>query len=849
MEIPLHSVIITAGPACCGKTTFARILRERLLGCFKTVRANIPYLSSDECRQRVLSRSDLPKDSPPMMDASAAAFELLYRDLDAMLMFPSKPEFVIVDSTGLSKPFHDRVKEICDARGYTRYNLVFDYTDFKAFFRYAETIKVKERIREQVARMRENYSVLSRPRFRIRSPDMDVYPTIPDLPLYESCFLSGQSDYVIIGDVHENVPLLQKIIHEQGARCNGTTPMKFILVGDFLDTKVPDVAADRSRAVESTRTILQFLHANRERFLFVIGNHEHYHMAHRGVLTEDTPHFSGRHALLEDEGLMKMFLDLFASAKPFLVNDPFRLKDTTPVEAMSGARPFIVTHSPCLPKHLAKTDPVSLLRQRYHQRPDGDEKLELFMKECQFDAQHFRHVFGHFTFSEPFVEGSLIGLDVKGDRLAYCVALLGGHGSKFKIRTSSAGEDRVARSPWEKTVLITDEDNKHISFMARNGVNYLSGTMPPSDSDADMLEPVRTAMETFRASGVQRVCIQPKYMGSRCQVYLNVLNPSSSYAVTRNGFPIGKPDLTKMYHDLTEKFRDLAQELCQGAGKGPVEWFLLDGELMPWMTLGRGLIDEMFSPLAAALKTEVSVLESSSFFDRVLPALLLDLQGVPVGEKPSREQYGGAAEHLLAARRLTDLLPFTNLDSHRDAVENFSLQVHTYGSDGQITYKPFRLLKAVLCDGSEVLGNTRYPTTSQNFAAVSDDEFIVCGLDDISAAELYFQGITGRQMEGIVIKPEDPSGGTSLPYLKVRDAGYLAIVYGFDHQSSRRKGRLVARKKTGMKRRLAVSEYASGEEVLSIPLKSVKDGDERYVKLMARILCDFRQETSLDPAL
>ncbi len=59
-----------------------------------------------------------------------------------------------------------------------------------------------------------------------------------------------------------------------------------------------------------------------------------------------------------------------------------------------------------------------------------------------------------------------------------------------------------------------------VRHIKHQGTKFISGTMPPAPSTATELEPLESALEYFRKRGVEKVVLQPKYMGSRCQLYL-----------------------------------------------------------------------------------------------------------------------------------------------------------------------------------------------------------------------------------------------------------------------------------------------------------------------------------------
>lgn len=849
LDIPLHSVIVTVGPTKSGKTTWARELRARLISSFDAIQANVPYISTDEMRWNMIGRSDLDRSSPPMIDASAAAFKAAYATLDALLSQPIAPEYVVLDSTGLGEEFQARVKEICDRHGFTRFLVLFDFRKYADFFLHAQNMTEKKTIQRQITRMRENYRLFPRPRYTVKNLTATPDLSLKNRDLYQSCFLRQQCDYVIIGDVHEDVVTLQKIMDATAKH----HPV-YVLVGDFLDLKED---YDRDTAIESTKRIVEFLHEHLDRFEIVMGNHEYYHwrrmrQTERGWCYdmdpdgEKTAFFSARHALNEDAQVRERLARILGKAKPFLVNDTYRLRDVILEDDTKRPPPFVVTHAPCEVKYVARCSEEAVRRQRYYQRPGDEDQLLAYMKAIRLGTQHLRHIFGHTQWSEPYVDGGLIGLDVTGDRLAYCTAapcrdVVGAVTVKWADgKTVGKRNAHVRAAP-----AISPEDEAHIRRMADNVVNYLSGTMPPSEADADDLEPVRTALAEFKRAGQDEVCLQMKFMGSRCQIYLNMADTGQSYAVSRNGYVIRNVGMEELFSTLVERHMYVGRQ-------HNARWIIMDGELMPWRALGAGLVDDLFQPIADALSEESAALREAGFYDRVLPALRETVKGTHLSSTPYTElsdSFGGATTHIVAAGRLlNDVLQYSDAESHAAAAGAFVRQVQQHGAPAPLDFEAFRLLKIIRADGQETLGSDLYRTTSENFAAVSRREFVVCKTSDVAAAEKFFARVTGSGMEGIVVKPQIASPDI-VPHIKVRGAEYLTLVYGYDYREDKKARRLIQRKKVGAKTKLAVTEFAAAEEMLAVPRRALSAENEEYVRVVSRILDGFHREESLDPAL
>ena len=90
------------------------------------------------------------------------------------------------------------------------------------------------------------------------------------------------------------------------------------------------------------------------------------------------------------------------------------------------------------------------------------------------------------------------------------------------------------------------------------------------------------------------------------------------------------------------------------------------------------------------------------------------------------------------------------------------------------------------------------------FRFLSEDEALVLDLSDgdaLEKAERYFSRLTTEEgMEGVVIKPELWDGKT-VPYMKVRNADYLSIIYGYDYRFPHKYRKLLKQKSIQQKLR------------------------------------------------
>lgn len=372
--------------------------------------------------------------------------------------------------------------------------------------------------------------------------------------------------------------------------------------------------------------------------------------------------------------------------------------------------------------------------------------------------------------------------------------------------------------------------------------------MSPSDKDeqAQELESLRRGLEAFSERGVNQVVLQPKYMGSRCNVYLH-RELESCFAVSRNGYRIRQVEMTAIYERLLERFGSYMKER-------KLTMLVLDGELLPWKALGEGLIERQFRPIERALETELAFLQQNGF-EQAVGRLIADYEASGFEQEQHRiakgelsDKYGsGTYQTYKHVGEVRD--SYVPLDEHVAALTTYKRQLELYGADQELEYKPFALLKELYEDGREELPD--WPT-SQMYAFLSDDEALLLDLsepDSLGRAERYFDKLTvERKMEGVVLKPEVWDGRT-VPYMKVRNRDYLSIVYGYDYMFPHKHRKLVKQKNIARKLRTSLSEYRLGLRMLQIPFVDISPEHQGYKEIAAGLLFETAQENEIDPRL
>lgn len=226
------------------------------------------------------------------------------------------------------------------------------------------------------------------------------------------------------------------------------------------------------------------------------------------------------------------------------------------------------------------------------------------------------------------------------------------------------------------------------------------------------------------------------------------------------------------------------------------DWLVLDAELLPWSAKAEDLLRRQYASVGAAataaLRAEAEVLAAVAG------------RGVDVGDRPTR-----AGERRAMADRFVDAYrrycwPVTSVDDLRLA------PFQVLAGEGKVHAFTDHLWHL------DVLGRLAAsdPTTFRATATVTVD------LGDPAAeaaAVAWWEELTGRGGEGMVVKPVDvvhrhPKGLTQ-PGIKCRGPEYLRIVYGPEYTAPEHLERLRSRG-LGHKRSLALREFALGIEAL-----------------------------------
>ena len=370
---------------------------------------------------------------------------------------------------------------------------------------------------------------------------------------------------------------------------------------------------------------------------------------------------------------------------------------------------------------------------------------------------------------------------------------------------------RIVQTSLHHTVTIREENaNAALEVMSRFAVNpkwlvYLPPTMSPSETTTrpGMLEHPAEAFAYYRNHGVPSVICEEKHMGSRAVLIVcrdeetarkrfGVTGEGVGVVVTRTGRPFFAD--AALSAALLDRVR-VAIEKADLWSSLRSDWMCLDAELMPWSLKAQELLRGQYAAVGAvsevALDAAASVLEQAN-------ARGLDVSELAVRTKVRREKsarYRAAYRHYCwPVSSLSDvkLAPF-----HVMATEG-----HVHADKPHVWHME---TIASVCAHDEILVATPHRAVELTDAASE------------SAAIAWWEELTGRGGEGMVVKPQGfvARGGRGLlqPAVKCRGPEYLRIIYGPEYDVPENLERLRARGLSA-KRSLALREFALGIEGL-----------------------------------
>ena len=371
---------------------------------------------------------------------------------------------------------------------------------------------------------------------------------------------------------------------------------------------------------------------------------------------------------------------------------------------------------------------------------------------------------------------------------------------------------RIVTTRLHHNVTIREENGlAALEVMSRFAANpkwliYLPPTMAPTGTSerVNLLEYPAEAFSYFRSEGVSRVVCEEKHMGSRTVVIVCRDEDAArrNFGVVGEGIGISYTRTGRRFFDDRSMEKELLENVRAAFDavnlweEFKTDWVCLDAELMPWSAKAQELLRQQYAALGAAarasLATTVSAIEGIAGQNEDAASLKQKFERRLEAVNLYVESYGRYCWTVNSVRDLK-LAPF-----HLLATEG---QVHIH----QDHVWHMETLGRV-CNASDGL----MLATAYKVVETADG-------DSVNQATAWWEELTGRGGEGMVVKPFDfvarGRRGLVQPAIKCRGSEYLRIIYGPEYLLPENLGRLRNRN-VATKRSLALREFALGIEAL-----------------------------------
>ncbi len=815
LTIPQLSLVVLIGPSGSGKSTFAR-----------THFLPTEVLSSDACR-------GLVSDDDNDQSATSDAFSVLHFVAGRRL---ARGRLTVVDATNiqeearkplvaLARDYHvlpvaivfDIPERICQDRNRTRSDRNFG----------------PHVIRQQSSQLRRSIRNLGREGFRhvfvLRTEEEIAGVKIERQPLWNDR-RSEHGPFDIIGDVHGCATELQTLMSALGYSPDSSSVWrhpegrKAVFLGDLVDRGpgTPDVL----------RTVMSMVTAGTA--LCVPGNHDvrlHRKLSGRDIkishgLQESLTQLEGESAEFRQEAAA--FLDGLVS---HYVLDDGRLvvAHAGMKETMQGRGSGKVRDFALFGETTGETDEFGL-QVRYNWAAEYRGSATVVYGHTPVPTPEWLNntinidtgcVFGGQLTALRYPEKELVSVPA-GQEYAVPIRPLVKETGVTPLSAQQQLDDvldladivgkRIVTTRLHRTVTIREENAiAALEVMSRFAINpkwlvYLPPTMAPSDTSRQpgLLEHPNEALEYYRASGIQRVVVEEKHMGSRAVVVacrdeeaaqrrFGVVGEGPGVCLTRTG---------RRFIDDAVLERELLSTVIDALTQAgfweefKTDWVVLDCELMPWSLKALELLRSQYAAVGAAGRAAIPEALKAL---RQAGARGLDMNGL-LGRFEQRNE--AVTKFTEAYRRYC--WPVRSIRDVRLA------PFHIMATEGAVHVDRDHVwhmttLRQICDKRSDVLFETPYRVIDLS----SESEVV--------DAVTWWTDLVTRGGEGMVVKPfsfmASNTRGLLQPAAKCRGPEYLRLIYGPDYLSPENLERLRNRG-LAAKRSLALREFALGVEGL-----------------------------------
>jgi protein phosphatase len=818
ITIPELSLVVLIGPSGCGKSTFGR-------QHFKPTEV----LSSDFCR-------GLVSDDENDQTATNAAFDVLHYIARTRL---TAGRLTVVDATNVQPESRKPLVELAREFHVLPVAIVFDLPEKICYERNQARPDRQfgpHVVRNQATQLRRSIRGLDREGFRhiftLSSPEEIAAVSVTRQPLWNN-LRHEHGPFDIVGDIHGCCDELEQLLAQLGYHRNDMgiyeppDGRKAVFVGDLVDRgpKIPQTVRLVKEMVDSGYA------------LCVPGNHDLKFMrAVRGRKVQITHGLDDSLHQFEEydkqhSGFSRIAADFMDKLVSHYVLDDGKLvvAHAGMKEEMQGRGSGKVRDFALYGETTGETDEYGL-PVRYNWAAEYRGKAMVVYGHTPVAEPEWLNrtinidtgcVFGGKLTALRYPERELISVPALKTYYEPAKPFLGTPNGAPGLSTQQQLDDlldiedvigkRIIHTRLHRNITIREENaTTALEVMSRFAANpkwliYLPPTMSPCETSKreDLLEHPEEAFSYYRHEGVAKVVCEQKHMGSRAVMVVcrdaetarkrfGIVEDQIGLCYTRTG--------RRFFQDasLEAQLLERARRAIEQAGLWETlksDWVCLDCELMPWSAKAQELLRQQYAPAGAAARaalpaavTALSAADQSPEVASLLESYRLRNQAAELYVK-AYQQYCWTVNSLADLK----LAPFHLLASQG--------AVHT--AKDHIWHME---TLATICQADPHL----LLATPFRVVDLTDP-------DDQAKASAWWEDLTGRGGEGMVVKPLEfvakGSKGLAQPAVKVRGREYLRIIYGPEYTIPENLRRLKARG-LGAKRSLALREFALGVEGL-----------------------------------
>lgn len=397
---------------------------------------------------------------------------------------------------------------------------------------------------------------------------------------------------------------------------------------------------------------------------------------------------------------------------------------------------------------------------------------------------------------------------------------------------------------------IKNEENiARVKWAVKNKVHHFAPTISPAPKNVERneIESIYNALAIYKENGINDIIIEPKYMGSYCDVLVTEdINNSVFYS--KKGYIIDYVDREKLINAL----KPIYDKLSEKYNWELVSEILIQTELLPWSALGVGLIKREFIAYNDINKIHCDYLKETNIIDKInaIKHSTAILEFNTDREIFSTEELNIKYKpHEIRFNTAFSTFENVNVTAMQNSIKKYDIQLDRYGYNSDVyELKPFNILKVYYKNGYEVVNESNL----YGFMTLSDDEYISLDLNnfDISVEEAYKYYnhiIEDLKMEGVIIKPHSVYVENVAPMYKVRSNDYLTLIYGIDFDTNF--DEYLSKRKVGKKTKSSINEWKISQSLLRIKKADISEENEYYVDLVEKRINEEILEENLDTRL